>query len=270
MHILTNLVLLKYEKINNEIYDSPGDIWWQANSALYLLKTSVNPCRLGYFKKILNSHNITPTGKSVLDIGCGGGILSEELCKMGFETTGIDPSEQSLAVAIHHAKSQNLNIKYDKGFGEKLPYTDNSFDYVVCCDVLEHVSDLPKVISEISKVLKPKGIFFYDTINRTLFSKLSTIKIAQDWKYFALMPPNLHVWKLFIKPKELIALLEQNQFIHQHQQGTSPDINPIKLLYYLRKRVKGQLTYAKLGEKFKLVESKNMGALYMGYATKNF
>src|SRR5215831_9947274 len=81
-----------------------------------------------------------------------------------------------------------------------------------CCDVLEHVRDLPKVISEISRVLKPGGVFCFDTLNRTFLSKLVAIKIWQEWKRWAFMPPNLHVWEMFIKPDELKALLLQNQF----------------------------------------------------------
>jgi 2-polyprenyl-6-hydroxyphenyl methylase/3-demethylubiquinone-9 3-methyltransferase len=89
-------------------------------------------------------------------VGSGGGILTEEIAGMGFVTTGIDPSEQSITTASNHAKASGLDIRYDKGFGEHLPYGDNSFDAVFCCDVLEHVQDLPKVISEISRVLKTK------------------------------------------------------------------------------------------------------------------
>jgi 2-polyprenyl-6-hydroxyphenyl methylase/3-demethylubiquinone-9 3-methyltransferase len=115
---------------------------------------------------------------------------------MGFATTGIDPADESLRTAQNHARESGLTINYKKGTGEEIPFPDNSFDCVFCCDVLEHVRDLPKVISEISRVLKPNGIFIYDTLNRTFISKLVAIKIWQEWKRWAFMPPNLHVWKM--------------------------------------------------------------------------
>jgi 2-polyprenyl-6-hydroxyphenyl methylase/3-demethylubiquinone-9 3-methyltransferase len=254
--------------INNDFYNSKADIWWQEDSPLQLLKTSVNPCRLNYFQKLLHQYKLEPKGRTALEIGCGGGILTEEICKLGFETTGIDPSEESLQHARNHSEKQNLKIKYDHGFGEELPYPDHFFDAVFCCDALEHVSDLNKVISETSRVLKPGGIFFYDTINRTLFSKIVLIKVAQDWKLFALMPKNAHVWDQFIKPKELIHLFKKNNLLHQQHKGTSPSINGFTTLSLLMKRAKGEFGYKEFGEKFTLKESANKMGLYLGYAFK--
>jgi 2-polyprenyl-6-hydroxyphenyl methylase/3-demethylubiquinone-9 3-methyltransferase len=187
---------------------------------------------------------------------------------MGFTTTGIDPSDESLHTAANHAKEGGLAISYQKGTGELLPYQDHSFDFVFCCDVLEHVSDLPKVISEISRVLKPGGIFIYDTLNRTFISKLVAIKIWQEWKRWAFMPPNLHVWKMFIKPEEIKHLLLKNGFDWKEHHGSEPNVSMPMMLRYLRKRTKGEWTYADLGRNFVLVGSKNMNILYAGYAIK--
>ena len=139
---------------------------------------------------------------------------------MGFTPRGIDPAQESVITASNHAKVSGLNIKYDQGTGEKLPYPDGSFDCAFCCDVLEHVQDLPKVISEISKVLKPGGVFFYDTLNRTFISKLVAIKIWQEWKRWAFMPPNLHVWEMFIKPEEIKVMLQMNGFDWKEHTGS--------------------------------------------------
>jgi 2-polyprenyl-6-hydroxyphenyl methylase/3-demethylubiquinone-9 3-methyltransferase len=187
---------------------------------------------------------------------------------MGFTTTGVDPSEESLHTASHHAKANGLDIRYDKGSGESLPYADGSFDCVFCCDVLEHVQDLPKVVSEIARVLKPGGIFFYDTLNRTFVSKLVAIKIWQEWKRWAFMPPNLHVWKMFIKPSEMKELLQSSGLEWQEHRGSSPNVSIPTMLSYLRKRAKGEWTFADLGKRFWLVESKDMNILYAGYAIK--
>ena len=258
-----------FEKINNDVYNSNGDIWWQADTVLHLLKTSVNPWRVSYSKNVLKKLEIDPNGKTALEVGSGGGILTEEIRKMGFTTTGIDPAEQSVRTATNHAKLSILDIQYDHGAGEALPYSDNSFDCVFCCDVLEHVRDLPKVISEISRVLKPKGIFFYDTLNRTFISNLVAIKIWQEWKRWAFMPPNLHVWKMFIKPEEIKALLAQNGLAWKEHKGSEPNVSIPKMLGFLRKRVKGEWTYEDLGKNFWLVESNDMNILYAGYAVKN-
>jgi 2-polyprenyl-6-hydroxyphenyl methylase/3-demethylubiquinone-9 3-methyltransferase len=188
---------------------------------------------------------------------------------MGFITTGIDPSEQSLNIAIRHAKDNNLNIKYEKRTGENLRFQNNSFDVVVCCDVLEHVRDLPKVISEISRVLKNGGIFIYDTFNRTFMSKLSAIKILQEWKRWAIMPPNLHEWGMFIKPDEIKFLLQENQLDWKEHLGLQPNISYLKMLHYLHKRAIGKLTYEEFGNKFLMVEASSKQIMYMGYAVKN-
>lgn len=257
-----------YDQINNEVYNSQGDVWWKPDHVLHLLKTSINPWRVNYAIRVLKKLNIDPNTKTALEVGSGGGILTEEIRKMGFTTTGIEPTEESLQTAQHHAKAEGLNITYMKGVGEQLPFADQSFDCVFCCDVLEHVRDLPKVIAEISRVLKPGGIFIYDTLNRTFISKLVAIKIWQEWKRWAFMPPNLHVWKMFIKPDEIKVLLSKNGFEWKEHVGSEPNVSIPRMLGYLRKRTKGEWTFVELGKKFWLVESKDMNILYGGHAVK--
>ena len=257
-----------YSKIDNNLYNADGDIWWKPDTILHLLKTSINPWRVGYSANILKNLGVDAKGKTALEVGSGGGILTEEICKMGFTTTGIDPSAQSLQTANNHATTNGLRIKYDQGSGEQLPYPDQSFECVFCCDVLEHVRDLPKVISEISRVLKPNGLFIYDTLNRTFISKLVAIKIWQEWKRWAFMPPNVHVWEMFIKPEEIKNLLSKNGLEWKEHAGSQPNVSIPKMLGFLRKRVKGEWTYADLGKNFRLVESTDMNILYAGYAVK--
>lgn len=258
-----------YNLIDNELYNSEENNWWEPNSPFSLMSSSINPARTGYFrKKLFAELNAEPRGKSVLEVGCGGGILCEEIARMGFDVTGIDPSGKSLKTAESHAKASSLSINYVMGKGEALPYPDNSIDIVFCCDVLEHVYDLPKVISEISRVLKPGGYFFYDTLNRTFISKIVAIKISQVWKRWAFAPPNLHVWKMFIKPDELICLLRSNLLDWKQHRGLQLNASYFELLSCLRKRSMGLLTYKELGERFRMVESNNMNIMYMGYAVK--
>ena len=258
-----------YKHIDNALYNEQADIWWDENQILHLLKSSVNPARVGYFRRLLDEVlKLDYRGTSALDVGCGGGILAEEFAALGFQVTGIDPSEQSLTTARQHAQSMGLQINYQRGTGESIPFADNAYPVVYCCDVLEHVRDLPKVIGEISRVTKPGGVFFFDTLNRTFASKLVAIKIWQEWKSTAFMPPRFHEWRMFIKPAELKGLLVQAGFEFKECRGTSPNISIPKMIGLLRKRAKGEIGHKELGQQFKLMESNQMRVLYMGYAIK--
>ena len=140
--------------------------------------------------------------------------------------TGIDPSAESVATARAHAESEGLEIEYTVGAGEQLPFPDESFDIAYCCDVLEHVDDLDRVLAETSRVLKPGGIYLYDTINRTRRSKLVVINLMQEWRSTALMEPNLHDWDMFIKPSELTAAMARGRAREPRRRGDRPRTEP--------------------------------------------
>jgi 2-polyprenyl-6-hydroxyphenyl methylase / 3-demethylubiquinone-9 3-methyltransferase len=258
-----------YDRIDNGVYSALSDQWWKPDSALYQMNVSLNPCRVGYAKRILiEESKIDPRATAALDVGCGGGFLTEAIARMGFNAVGVDPSEMSVRAAAGHAREGGLDIHYATGSGESLPFEDRSFGAVFCCDVLEHVRDLPKVISEISRVLRPGGVFCYDTFNRTWASSLAVIKISQIWKPWAFLPSNLHVWRMFIKSGEMKALLEQNGLEWKEHKGMMPDVPIPRLLGYLRKRVRGEWTYAELAGKVRMVESRLTAIMYLGYAVK--
>ena len=258
-----------YDRIDNELYDSDRESWWEPDSALYLIPCSVNPARVGYARRILfEVLKLNPIGKTALEVGCGGGMLSEEIARLGFDTVGIYPSERSLDIARDHAWTSGLQISYHSGTGECLPYRDSAYDVVFCCDVLEHVRDLPKVIAEISRVLKPGGVFCYDTINRSFRSRLVAINIAQKWKRWAFLPANLHVWEMFIRPEEMKLLLGQNNLVWQEHRGLEPNVSLLSVLRQLRKRARGEFGYRELGARLHLVETADTGMMYLGYAIK--
>jgi|WetSurMetagenome_2_1015567.scaffolds.fasta_scaffold26600_2 2-polyprenyl-6-hydroxyphenyl methylase / 3-demethylubiquinone-9 3-methyltransferase len=258
-----------YESIDNNIYSALSDQWWRPDSAFYQMKVAFNPARAGYAKrKLIEELKINPHLTAALEVGCGGGFLTEEIARMGFDTTGIDPSERSVRIAVKHARESGLDIRYRTGAGEEIPFDAGSFGAVFCCDVLEHVRDLPKVISEIARVLKPGGVFCYDTFNRNWTSLLGAIKISQVWKPWAFMPPNLHVWKMFIKPREMKSLLRQNGLEWKEHRGLMPDVPVPRLLGYLRRRARGEWTYAELAGRVRMVESRLTTVMYMGYAVK--
>jgi 2-polyprenyl-6-hydroxyphenyl methylase / 3-demethylubiquinone-9 3-methyltransferase len=254
--------------VDNELYDRLSTSWWDETGFLHLLK-ALNPARFGYMRRMLVEElRIDPQGKRVLDVGCGGGILSEEFARMGCEVVGIDLSEASIEVAREHALQEGLTIEYHAGKAESLPFPTASFDVVYCCDVLEHVEDVGATIAETARVLKPGGVYFFDTINRTLASWLVTIKIFQDWPATKFMPPDLHDWKKFIKPRELTEILAANGFELRDLRGLSATVNPLQAFAILRARKRNELTYVEAMERLFIAESTNLDLSYIGYGVK--
>ncbi len=258
------------KQINNEIYETHGRDWWAKDAKFDFsgLRYCVNPVRYRYFKSKLDQ--LSPSGKTVLDLGCGGGFLAEEFAKEGFKVTGIDPSGRSIEAAQQHAAESNLSIDYRIGQGEALPFPDDSFDIIACCDVLEHVDDPHKVICQVGRTLKMGGIFFYDTINRTWWSKVALIKIWQDWPITSISQPNVHVWEKFITPDELDSMLRSCHMANQDRKGISPQKkNPVSMLWTIRAIRNGKIRNEELADKIGLCETDNVKISYMGYAIKD-
>ncbi len=255
--------------VDNQLYDRLADTWWDDDSLLSLLRTSINPARFGYMRRVLTEElGVDPNGKTALDVGSGGGLLAEEFARLGFRVTGIDPSAESVEAARVHAVSESLDIEYTVGAGEQLPFPDESFDIAYCCDVLEHVDDLDRVLAETSRVLKPGGVYLYDTINRTRRSKLVMIKLMQEWRATALMEPNLHDWDMFITPGELVAAIGRAGLENRDIVGVGPARNPLSLVMDMRRRARGDMTYGEFGARNKFRETRDKSLLYAGHAVK--
>jgi 2-polyprenyl-6-hydroxyphenyl methylase / 3-demethylubiquinone-9 3-methyltransferase len=183
--------------IDNDLYNRIGESWWDEGNPLNILH-GITPGRFAYLREILtNRLGLDPAGLRVLDIGCGGGFVAEEFARLGCQVVGVDPSEVSIETARRHATATALDVDYRVGSGERLPVGDGEFDLALCCDVLEHVSDLDAVVSEIARALKPQGIFLFDTPNRTLASKLLVIKVMQEWRFTRFIDAALHDWAIF-------------------------------------------------------------------------
>lgn len=258
-------------QIDNEMYNRKGIDWWNEGGGgdLTSLRYLVNPVRFAYFHKILRlREHAGHHARTVLDIGCGGGFLSEEFAKLGLEVTGIDPAAASVESARTHAEREGLRIDYRTGCGEKPPFDDGSFDVVLCCDVLEHVDSVEEVIGQVARVLKPGGVFFYDTINRTFRSKIAVIKVMQEWRWTAFAQPNSHVWDKFIKPDELTAMLSNKSLANREMRGISAGGNPVSTILALRRCANGKMTFRELGQRMPFRESDDISVSYMGYATK--
>jgi 2-polyprenyl-6-hydroxyphenyl methylase/3-demethylubiquinone-9 3-methyltransferase len=258
------------QTIDNAIYDRVSTTWWDEDGFMSLLRTSVNPPRFEYFRKALIERlQLDPYGLRVLDVGCGGGLLSEQFAAMGCDVTGIDRSVPTLEAARRHAEATGLSIRYLEGSAESLPFDAGTFDVVCCCDVLEHVDDPDEVVREISRVLKPGGAFLFDTINRTLKSKLVAIKLAQDWRLTRLIPRDVHVWEKFIRPNELAHLLDKHDMQQSEFAGLSPAMNPLVALSALVQNKLGRMTFAELGTRIKLKQSSDLSISYMGFALRS-
>jgi len=254
--------------VDNKLYDAPGDIWWDETKPLNALRTAINPGRVGYLRQVIARLGWRPAELTALDVGCGGGIMAEEVATMGFRVTGVDPSAESIATARCHASKSGLAIEYIEAPGERLPFAAARFDLVYCCDVLEHVEDPQLVIDEAARVLKPGGAYLYDTINRTFPSKLVMIKLFQEWGATAFMPPNLHDWGQFIKPAELLGFLDKAGLHAREMVGLKPAANPIELVRLLRQVKQGRITPAEMGRRSPMAVSRDMAVLFVGYAVK--
>jgi 2-polyprenyl-6-hydroxyphenyl methylase/3-demethylubiquinone-9 3-methyltransferase len=253
--------------VDNEIYNRAGDIWWDEREPLSLLRSFLNPPRTAYIRAILGRLHIDPADAEVLDVGCGGGLLAEEVARLGCRVTGVDPSAASIATARAHGVASGLRIDYRIAAGEALPFPDKCFDLVCCCDVLEHVESVDAVIAETARALKPGGVFIYDTINRTLLSRIVLVWLVQDLAVTRIAPPNLHDWRRFIRPGELIAALQRYRLRNQGLAGIEPGVGPLTMLGLYLQLKRGRITYAEFGRRLRPRLTRRTFASYIGYAT---
>ena len=195
---------VNYKEI--EKFSKLSEEWWNPLGKFKPLH-KFNPIRIKYIKKNIIEHfNIVnfknPLNKlSLLDIGCGGGLLSEPMRRLGAKVTGIDATRKNINIAKIHAKKNKLKINYLTASPEKLKIK-KKFDIILCMEIIEHVSDLNYFIKSCSKLLKKNGVMFVATINRTIKSYLFAVVGAEyilKW-----LPIGTHDWNLFVKPDELI------------------------------------------------------------------
>jgi 2-polyprenyl-6-hydroxyphenyl methylase / 3-demethylubiquinone-9 3-methyltransferase len=256
--------------IDNGVYDRLGETWWDEGNVLNMLHGSCTPGRMSYFRTVLQRQLPGPyAGVRALDVGSGCGFLAEEFSHLGFQVTGVDPSPVGVEAARRHAAESGLAIDYRVGAGEELPFSDQAFDLVYCCDVLEHVNDLKQVIAETARVMKPGGLYLFDTVNRTIASKLLGIKVMQEWRWTRVADTPLHVWSMFIRPSELFDLLRDNDLNPGEIVGLGPRARlPVVLHAFFQAR-KGRITYGELSRRLDFGQLKSTSVSYMSYATKN-
>jgi len=255
--------------VDNDFYNREAHNWWsEKDSPFTIIRFTMNPIRFAYVIKHLVALSYDYRRKKVLDIGCGGGFLTEEIAKFGIDATGLDPSASSLQAARNHAKILNLSINYQEGVGEKIDYPEDSFDMVFCLDVLEHVRDFKKIIDEVSRVLVPGGLFFFETINRTFLSYFIVIFLFQNFPLTRLLPQNVHKWKYFIRPKEMKQVLRDSSIELCDMQGVMPGYNFAYNLLLFRRMLAKNISFKDLCSHFRCHESAYKGLCYIGYGRK--
>ncbi len=194
-----------------EKFSKIAEEWWDPKGKFKPLH-NFNPIRISYLKEnIIKNFNLQGkdkilSGIKILDIGCGGGLLSEPMSRLGAEVFGMDASEKNIEVAKIHAKKSNLNIEYFCSSPEKFK-TDIKFDVILNMEIIEHVEDVDFFLESCSKLLKENGIMFVATLNKTLKSYIFAIVGAEyilKW-----LPIGTHKWSKFVKPEELIKITKK-------------------------------------------------------------
>lgn len=179
--------------------------WWNTDGAFKTLH-QINPLRCEFIQKHIALEN-----KILLDVGCGGGILSEALAKLGAQVSAIDLAPQSIEIAKLHLYESNLSVNYEcVEVGAKAAQSPESFDVVTCMEMLEHVPDPAYIIQECAKLLKPNGMAFFSTLNRN-FKSYALGVVAAEY-ILNLVPQGTHDYQKFIKPAELRNMLKQAGF----------------------------------------------------------
>ena len=203
--------------------------WWDATSEFKPLH-DINPLRLAYVQ-----NNVEVEGKRLLDVGCGGGILSESLAGAGAHVTGIDLSKAALSVAALHAAEAGIDVDYQCISTEDYA-THNAgvFDVITCMEMLEHVPDPAAIVAACSTLLKPGGTAFFSTLNRN--NKSYAFAIVGAEYVLNLLPRGTHEWKRFIKPSELATWCRQSGLQIQDLAGLG--YNPLSRVYSMTSDIK--------------------------------
>jgi 2-polyprenyl-6-hydroxyphenyl methylase / 3-demethylubiquinone-9 3-methyltransferase len=214
-------------------FSAMADAWWDPRGAFRPLH-DLNPIRIGYIRDQIAAHwperqqaqaSTQPlTGIRMVDIGCGGGLLSEPLARMGATMLGIDASEKNIAIASTHAASSGIAVEYRATTAEDLAAQGAQFDVVCALEIIEHVANTDAFMAALSQLVRPGGLVFLSTLNRTIKSYGMAI-IGAEY-VLRMLPRGTHEWKKFIRPSELVQLQQRHGLTLKDQRGLV--LNPWK------------------------------------------
>ncbi|KAB8030789.1 bifunctional 2-polyprenyl-6-hydroxyphenol methylase/3-demethylubiquinol 3-O-methyltransferase UbiG [Fluviispira multicolorata] len=246
--------MAKKIQINNEIYKYFNNDWYESNDYIAMLRAESRARNPWIVQKI--NENIKYEYPSILDVGCGGGLLTNELAKHNFKVTGMDIHNEVLHIAKKYNESKNVD--YLCGDAHSLPFPNEHFDIICALDVLEHVDDYLQVLSECSRCVKKNGLIFFHTFNRNLFTKLFVIK---GMEYFVKNTPKyLHVYNFFIKPNEIIEAFSNLNCKIIEIKGLNPKI--------FSKSFAKLVFSGEVNDDFEFVMSNSLMSGYIGYIRK--
>ena len=223
-------MIIESKKSEFNHFSSLANDWWSKNGKFKILH-DIQPLRIKYIKDTLNKSKLNKT--KILDIGCGGGLISEGMSKLGADVTGIDFVKENIKVAKLHAKKNNLKINFLVKDFEKEKIT-SKFDVIIIFEVLEHLNDWEAFLKKIQMNLKKNGVLIISTINKNLFSKFLTIDIGENFLNW--IPSNTHNYYKFIKPEDLKNVLFSNHFKEIKFKGLNYD--PFKFKWELNNNIK--------------------------------
>jgi len=208
-------------------FSAMADAWWDPHGKFAALH-KFNPVRLSFIRDMAAAHfgrdakSLKPfSGLKLLDIGCGGGLLSEPMARLGFSVTGVDAAEKNVKTAEAHAMGQKLDLAYRCATAESLAAEPARFDVILNMEVVEHVADLSEFLAACAALLAPGGLMFVATINKTLKS-LALAKIGAEY-VLGWLPRGTHDWNRFVAPALLRAMLEDKGLEILKLQGVSFD-----------------------------------------------
>lgn len=220
-HLLTSASIDEREI---EKFTAMADEWWDPHGKFKPLHL-FNPVRISFIREITSNHfdKDSPEGINLVDVGCGGGLLSEPMAQMGANVTGIDASEKNIQIASLHAKQEGINVNYQHTSAEQLASEGKTYDVVLAMEIIEHVADVGSFMDAISALVKPGGLLFIATLNRTLRSYAMAIIGAEYIMRW--LPVGTHDWNKFLRPSEIEQHFHRNNVKLEILQGMS--FNPI-------------------------------------------
>ena len=214
------------EEINK--FASLADRWWDPNGEFSTLH-AINPLRTSYIQQFCDIEN-----KRIVDVGCGGGILSEAMAKQGADVVGIDLSQDLIEIAELHSLESRIKIDYQRTSAESLADSSSeSFDCVTCMEMLEHVPQPASIVEACSRLVKPGGTVFFSTLNRKWKAWMLAIVGAEY--LMRMIPKGTHNYKTFIKPSELTRWARQSGL--EIRAITGIEYNPLIKRFYLGKDI---------------------------------